>query len=112
MDRSGKGGVVSDGAIVGATGHVERPLGAVVTAVDTGPRGGVCSAGDLLDAAVGDRSRECNAIEFHQGTDIGHDYEIGFPDLGKGDSELVCGWVIRLWFQRWWWACWDITRKN
>ncbi|KAK8614460.1 hypothetical protein V6N13_068260 [Hibiscus sabdariffa] len=45
MDRSGKGDVVSDGAIAGAKRKVYRLLGAVETARAIGPRGGVCSAG-------------------------------------------------------------------
>ncbi|KAK8516146.1 hypothetical protein V6N12_013553 [Hibiscus sabdariffa] len=89
MDRSDMGGVVSDGAIVGAKGQVEGLLGAIVTARATGPRGGVCSEGDILDAAVGDRSRESNVIEYHQGADIGHNSNLGFLDLGKADSDLV-----------------------
>ncbi|KAK8521583.1 hypothetical protein V6N12_031477 [Hibiscus sabdariffa] len=89
MDRSGKGGVVSNGAIAGATRKVERLSGAIVTVRAIGPRGGVCSAGDILDAAVGDHSRESNAIEYHQGSDIGHNSNLGFLESGKADRELV-----------------------
>ncbi|KAK9031785.1 hypothetical protein V6N11_056073 [Hibiscus sabdariffa] len=49
----GKGAVVSDGAIVGATRKLERLSGAVVTVMAIGSRGGVCSV--FLDSGKADR---------------------------------------------------------
>ncbi|KAK8519578.1 hypothetical protein V6N13_133471 [Hibiscus sabdariffa] len=82
MECIGKGRAESVGAIVAGTAGAELAVGS---------RGCVHSAGAVLDASVGARSRECTIVVHAPESDTVRDSALGNMVAGEGNRETAGG---------------------
>ncbi|KAK9044590.1 hypothetical protein V6N11_058488 [Hibiscus sabdariffa] len=86
-----KGRAVSNGVIGWSIRHAGRTDGLIETIKAEGTRGGASSAGAVLDATEGDRTRDCDEAAPNQVSVTRKHSNLGIFDTSKGEGESIVG---------------------